>query len=150
MMGLWGGPSSVPLYSCLWAGASRREEETLQSQVGQDKARLPFCAPSSWVRWFECRSPPWETRLVLFFLKVFSKGVAALHCDMHRHLGSCSSHLAAFLLWLIGVKGCGCCMTAGSGLWQFSCGTNLTGLYEQGAVVSAKKGRMWSFLPFSV
>lgn len=71
----------------------------------------------------------------LCFFKVFFKGVAALSCDMHRQSRSCSSHLAVFLLWVDVVKGCGCCMTAGSGLWWLSCGRNLAGLCEQGALV---------------
>lgn len=58
---------------------------------------LPFFDPSSWVRWFECRSPPWQTRLVLFcfFFKCFLKGwlLFAVICT--------DTHVASLLIWLL-------------------------------------------------
>lgn len=110
----------VPLYSCVWAGASRRAEETLQSQVGRGKTRTAFLWPQqlSEVLWVQT---PWETRLVRFKKK----------CFLERWLLSVvirtGSHVAALLTWLVFCFGflvwraVGVAMTAGSGPWQFCC-----------------------------
>lgn len=92
-LGLWGGPLSVLLYSWVWAGASRRAEETLQSQVGHGKTRTAFLWAQQLAEVVWVHTPTLRNQACAF-LKCFLKGWLLF-------LVICTdSHVAALLTWL--------------------------------------------------
>lgn len=138
-MDLWGGPSSGPWYSCVWAGASRREEKALRSQEGRGETRAASFVTPAAGQGDASADPHPERQGLCFFLKVVSKRVAALPSAVHRHSHSCRSWLGALPLQGVGAKGCVHCTTAGSCVWQSSCGRNLTVIVWAGSTGICKK-----------
>lgn len=139
---LWGDPSSVQLYGCVWAGASRGEEKALPVPAGwwQDLPVTPGAG------WDDVSADPHPERPGLCFFWWFLKGwlLFPLPCR--------DAYVAAVLAQLLFHFGAlvqrAVCVAQP---WGAVCGNSLTaeilsGLYEQGA----RKGRMRSILPLSI